>query len=155
MSNDFARWLYRGSRPNWLAKAANRLGATLSSLGIGPKIMITLEVVGRKSGKTISLPLVIVALEKQRYLVSMLGEHVRWVQNVRAADGEAVISSGKREEVRLEEIPVDQRAPILKAFLQRAPGARPHMPISKDAPLADFEKIAASYPVFHVTSRLS
>jgi hypothetical protein len=38
----------------------------------------------------------------------------------------------------------------LKAYLQRAPGARPHVPVSKDAPLADFEQIAPAYPVFRV-----
>lgn len=149
--NNFIRWLYRGQRPNWIAKTMNRAGAAIASLGVGPRYMVTLEVVGRKSGKTISLPLVIVVIDGQRYLVSMLGENVRWVQNVRAAGGRAVIKSSSREDVHLEEVPIDQRAPILKAFLLRAPGARPHMPISKDASIADFEKVAATYPVFHVT----
>jgi hypothetical protein len=43
-----------------------------------------------------------------------------------------------------------QRAPILKAYLRIAPGARPHMAISKDAPISQFETIAAQYPVFRV-----
>ena len=72
--------------------------------------------------------------------------------NVRAAGGKAVLRQGGREEVRLEELPVAQRAPILKAYLQAAPGARPHVPVDKDAPLAEFEKIAAEFPVFRVTS---
>lgn len=55
-----------------------------------------------------------------------------------------------REEVHLEEIPAEQRAPILKAYLQCAPGARPHIPVNKDAPLAEFAKVAAAYPVFRV-----
>lgn len=55
-----------------------------------------------------------------------------------------------REKVHLEELPAEQRAPILKAYLQRAPGARPHVPVNKDAPLADFEKVAAAFPVFRV-----
>ena len=60
--------------------------------------------------------------------------------------------SGGREEIHLEEVPADQRAPILKAYLQRAPGARPHVPVNKDAALAEFEKIAAAIPVFRVLS---
>jgi hypothetical protein len=56
------------------------------------------------------------------------------------------------EDVQLEEIPLDQRAPILKAYLQVASGARPHVPVDKDAPLAEFEKIAAAFPVFRVIS---
>jgi hypothetical protein len=61
-----------------------------------------------------------------------------------------VLRSGRREQIQLEEIPASQRAPILKAYLQRAPGARPHVPVNKDAPLAEFEKIAAAFPVFRV-----
>jgi hypothetical protein len=44
----------------------------------------------------------------------------------------------------------DERAPILRAYLQRAPGARPHVPVNKDAPLAEFEKVATAFPVFRV-----
>ncbi|HYL36188.1 MAG TPA: nitroreductase/quinone reductase family protein [Bryobacteraceae bacterium] len=113
---------------------------------------MTLEVVGRKSGRTISLPVVIAVVDGQRYLVSMLGDNVQWVQNVRAAGGRAVLRSGGREEVQLEEVPAEQRAPILRAYLERAPGARPHVPVSKDAALAEFEKIAAAFPVFRVAS---
>jgi hypothetical protein len=45
---------------------------------------------------------------------------------------------------------VTQRAPILKAFLEHAPGARPHIPVDKDASLSQFENIASRYPVFQV-----
>jgi hypothetical protein len=48
-------------------------------------------------------------------------------------------------------IPVEQRPPIIKSYLQRAPGAVPHVPVNKNAPLAEFETIAAQYPVFVVT----
>ena len=94
--------------------------------------------------------MVMAIVEGQRYLVSMLGENVDWVRNVRAADGRAVLRHGRREEVRLEEVPVELRAPVLKAYLKRAPGARPHVPVYKDAPLSEFERIAAQIPVFRV-----
>ena len=117
--------------------------------------METLEVTGRKSGQTVSLPVVVAVVDGERYLVSMLGEQAQWVQNVRAAGGKAVLRSGGCEEVHLEEVPADRRAPILKAYLQRAPGGRPHVPVDKDAPLAEFEKVAADFPVFRVTSRVT
>jgi hypothetical protein len=83
----------------------------------------------------------------------MLGDDVQWVKNVRAADGRAVLHSGRRrEEVHLEEIPANQRAPILQAYLRRAPGARPHVQVDKDAPLFQFERLAPAYPVFQVTA---
>ena len=146
----FHRWLYREGHPNRLAKIFNRGWAFVHSLGILPNYLVTLEVVGRQSGKTISFPLAMVVMNRQRYLVSMLGEEANWVRNVQAAGGRAKLRHGVSEQVLLEEVAVSQRAPILKAYLQIAPGARPHIPISKDAPVSAFEKIAAQYPVFRV-----
>ena len=150
--SDFKRWLYRGQRPNWIARILNRAWAGIFSSGVAPDYLATLEVTGRKSGRTISLPVVVTILDGQRYLVSMLGNDAQWVQNIRAAAGRAVLRSGNREEVQLEEVPADQRAPILKAYLQRAPGARPHLPVNKDAALAEFQKVAAKFPVFRLVS---
>lgn len=146
------QWLYSGQRPNRIARMVNRGYATIASTGVTRNYMETLEVTGRKSWRTVSLPVVVTIVDGERYLVSMLGEQVQWVQNVRAAGGRAVLRSGNREEVHLEEVPAEQRAAILKAYLQRAPGARPHIPVDKDAPLAEFEKVAANFPVFQVAS---
>ena len=148
----FKRWMYRDGRPHLLAKALNRGWAIIHSMGIFPDFMVTLEVVGRKSGKTISFPLAMTVINGERYLVSMLGEEANWVHNVKAAGGKARLIHGRSEQVLLEEVDVSQRAPILKAYLQRAPGARPHIPISKDAPLVEFEKITAKYPVFRLVT---
>jgi deazaflavin-dependent oxidoreductase (nitroreductase family) len=150
MSAGFTRWMYRGGRPNRLARILNRASAVVFARGVAPDYLVTLEVTGRRSGRAVSLPLVMVTVDGQRCLVSMLGENVAWVGNIRAAGGMAVLHHGRREAVRLEEIPVGQRAPVLKAYLQRAPGARPHVAVDKDAPLSEFEGIAAAIPVFRV-----
>jgi hypothetical protein len=146
------QWLYRGHRPGWIAQGLNRMWANAASKIVMPNGLVALEVIGRKSGRVISFPLVMVTVDGQRYLASMLGDNTQWVRNVRASGGKAVLRRGSREEVHLEEIPVGQRAPILKAYLQLASGARPHVPVDKNAPLAEFEKIAAAYPVFRLTS---
>ena len=151
----FKRWLYRGQRPNWIARILNRAWAAVASSGVASNYLVTLEVTGRKSGRTFSQPMVIVVVDGQRYMVSMLGENVQWVRNVRAAGGRAVLRSGGREEIQLEEVPVEQRAPILRVYLQRAPGARPHVPVNKDAALAEFQKVAAAFPVFRIASNKS
>jgi len=126
--------------------------AAVASSGVASNYLVTLEVTGRRSGRTLSLPLVMAVVDGQRYLVSMLGDNVQWVHNVRAAGGKAVLRSGGREEIELEEVPADQRAPILRTYLQRAPGARPHVPVNKDAVLAEFQKVAAEFPVFRLAS---
>lgn len=152
-SQSFKRWLYQGGRPNMLARVLNRGWATIHSLGIAPNYLVTLDVVGRRSGRTISFPLAMVVLGRERYLVSMLGERAAWVRNLRAAQGQARLRHGRIERVRLVDVPIERRAPILKIYLRRAPGARPHIPVDKDAPLAQFTTIAAQIPVFRVEAR--
>ncbi len=147
------RWFYRDGRPNRLARILDRGTAALYALGVAPNYLVTLEVRGRRSGRTIALPLVMVVAGGERYLVSMLGEGANWVRNVRAAGGDAALRHGRREEVRLEELAVDRRAPVLKTYLGRAPNARAHLPISKDAPPAEFERVASRFPVFRVAPR--
>lgn len=144
------RRLYVGGRPTGLARVLNRGQAALHSAGIWPKRLATLEVVGRRSGRRISLPVVIADYKGERYLVAMLGERAAWVANARAAAGRAVLRHGKREEVRLEEIAPGQRAPILRRYLAVAPGARAHFPVDRRAPLSEFAAIAPQYPVFRV-----
>ena len=146
----FKRWLYRGNRPHALARALNRGWAIVYALGIAPNYLVTLEVPGRRSGRAISFPLVMAVLDGERYLVSMLGADVAWVRNLRAADGHALLRHGRTERVRLEEIAVEKRGPVLKVYANRAPGARPHLAVDKDAPLEKFEAIAPRIPVFRV-----
>jgi hypothetical protein len=78
-------------------------------------------------------------------------EAARCGRHVRAFN--ATLRHGRREDVRLEEIAADRRAPVLKAFLKKAPGARPHVPVDKDAPLEEFERVAGRFPVFRVVPR--
>jgi len=145
--------MYHDNRPNWLARILNQFWQWVHSSGILPNYLATLEVVGRKSGRIIALPVVLTIVDGQRYLVSMLGDEAQWVLNVRAANGKAYIRTGRRREVFLEEVPVKQRAPILKIYLKRAPGARPHIPVNKDAPLSEFEAIASSFPAFRIIEK--
>src|SRR5574341_166127 len=104
------RWMYRGNHPNWFAQLQNNFWAAIHASGIAPNYLATLEVIGRKSGRIISLPVALTLMDGQRYLVSMLGDEAQWVLNVRAAQGKAFIRSGDRTEVQLEEVPVNQRA---------------------------------------------
>lgn len=147
------KWLYRSGRPNWLASFVNRCWAAVFGLGIAPNYLAALEVRGRRSGRTIKLPVVIALVGSERYLVSMLGEDVGWVRNAKAAGGNITLRHGRREQVHLEQVEADQRAPVLKAYLKRAPGARPHIPVDKDAPLSEFERVSSQFPVFRIVPR--
>jgi deazaflavin-dependent oxidoreductase (nitroreductase family) len=147
---NYLRWLYQGGHPNRFARLQNRTTAIAFAAGIVPKRAAALEIPGRRSGRVISFPVAIADFEGECYLVSMLGKNVNWVRNLQAAGGQAVLRHGRRESVHLEEVEPGARAPILRRYLQVAPGARPHVPVDRRAPLAEFAQIAADYPVFRI-----
>jgi hypothetical protein len=151
--HDYLRWLYRGGRPNRFARLQNRMSAIAFAAGIWPRRLGTLEVRGRRSGRTISFPVVIADHDGERYLVAMLGEGTGWVRNVRADGGRAVLRHGRREPVLLEEVPVERRPAVLRHYLQLAPGARPHIPVDRGAPLEEFAAVAPGVPVFRIAAR--
>ena len=153
MTHSFDRWLYGGNRPNHLARLMNRAWAGLAAAGFGPRRLVTLQVKGRRTGRTISFPVVVADYQGEPYLVSMLGEDTNWVRNIRAANGRAVLRYGRREAVRLEEVDGGERAPILRRYLECSPGARTHIPVDRRAPIREYEDIARQFPVFHLTTQ--
>ena len=98
----------------------------------------------------ISFPVVVADYEGERYLVAMLGQQTNWVRNLRGGDGRAVLRHGRHEEVSLVEDLSDNRAAILRRYLELAPGARPFFPVDRHAPVNDFALIVDRYPVFRV-----
>ncbi|MEV4695783.1 nitroreductase/quinone reductase family protein, partial [Micromonospora echinospora] len=118
-------WMYRGGRPNRPARMLNALSAWQYGVGLAPRHWMTMEVPGRRTGRIVSVPIVVADHDGERYVVSMLGERANWVANVRAAGGRVVLRRRRREPVRLVEVPVAQRPPILRRHLALAPGARP------------------------------
>ncbi|WP_280368637.1 nitroreductase family deazaflavin-dependent oxidoreductase [Nocardia wallacei] len=147
---DYLRWLYRGGRPNAFARLQNRWSAWAFGLGLLPHRAAALGIRGRRSGRMVWFPMVLTDYDGDRYVVSMLGENTNWVRNLRAADGRAVLRHGRREAVRLIDVEPSRRAPVLWRYVRVAPGARPHIPVGREAPLSAFEPIAADYPVFRV-----
>jgi deazaflavin-dependent oxidoreductase (nitroreductase family) len=145
------RWMYRGGRPNPVAGILGRATAALASAGLAPRRLVTLEVRGRRSGRLISFPVVVADYQGERYLVATLGRGANWVRNVQSAEGAAVIRHGRREAVKLELVEPDARAPILRRYLELAPGARAHIPVDQRASLSEFQGIATESPVFRVT----
>jgi len=149
-SADELRAMYPGGRADDTARRLAHLWARVFDLGLMPKRWVTLEVAGRRSGRTVRFPLGMADRDGQWYLVPMLGEHCNWVQNVRAADGRVTLRHRHAVECRLVEVPVAERPPIIKRYLTKVPGARPHIPVDRRASLADFTAISPRYPIFRV-----
>jgi len=146
------RDMYAGGRGDATAKRYSRFWATVFRLDLQPRRWVTLEVVGRKTGNTMRVPLGMADWEGDWYLISMLGD-CNWVRNVRAVDGHATLHRRRSRPVLLTEVQVEQRAAILKRYLETVPGGRPHIPVDWREPVESFRAIAARYPVFLVQTR--
>jgi len=155
LSPDDLREMYFGHRGNKTARRYARLWASVFGLGLTPKRWITLEVPGRRSGRITKFPLGMTDLDGEWFLVSMLGDDCHWVKNVRAAHGQVVLRHRRARRCQLVEVPTDERAPIIKRYVQQVPGARPHIPVETDADVSEFRAVASNYPVFRVTAATS
>ncbi|HLA19300.1 MAG TPA: nitroreductase/quinone reductase family protein [Dehalococcoidia bacterium] len=139
-------------RPMKLTQIMNRFVSWLASLGLMPSDTVTLEVKGRRSGSVRSNVVTWVEHEGSRYLVSPRGES-EWVRNLRAAGGDAVLRHRGRRPVRLEELPAEERAPIIQVYLRKtARATRQHFGVDPKAGLEEFEAIAARHPVFRIAT---
>jgi hypothetical protein len=89
-----------------------------------------------------------------QYFIALAGE-LDWVKNVRAAEGKAVIASGKRIPIQLEEMPLVERAPVLLANVQKrafthsgAQAPRHFFGLEPRPKLEEMERILGRYLVF-------
>ena len=141
--------MYAGGRGNLTARRFARWWIRVIRLGVLPRRWVVLEVPGRHTGAVARFPLGMADVDNQWYLVSMLGENSNWVKDVRAAGGRATLRRC-RARCQLLELPVDQRPRVIRRYLQKAPGGRPHIPVQPTAALSEFEAVTAQYPVFQV-----
>jgi deazaflavin-dependent oxidoreductase (nitroreductase family) len=101
-----------GGLPSWL-KGFNRVIIALQRLGFVVGSMHVLAVPGRHSGVLRSTPVSLLTVDDRRYIVAGL-DNADWVLNARAA-GRGILQRGRTEEhVSLVELPVEERAPILR-----------------------------------------
>lgn len=128
--------------PGWMI----RLNVALLRRGVAVGSQHLLSIRGRRSGELRSTPVSIATLDGARYIVAAFPE-AAWVKNARAA-GEGVLSRGRRaEEVRLVEIPVAERGPVLGAFLAQVRGGVRFFGHQSPQAIVD---AADRYPVFRV-----
>jgi len=146
--------MYADGRGNAKARRYARFWNKAMHLGLLPSRWVTLEVRGRRTGRITRFPLGMADVGGQWYLVSMLGE-CNWVRNVRAAQGRATLRRCRGRSVALLELPVGERAVVIRRYVQKVPGGRPHIPVDRHEPVSAFEEIAANYPVFRVVGTVA
>ena len=143
-----------GVLPGWL-KPMNQAMIALTNMGLALGPMRVLTVPGRKSSKMRSTPVSSLTVDGQQYIVGGLAE-ADWVKNVRAAGWGLLAQGRKKQRVRLIELPVEERAPILREFPRRVPGGVQFFHRIYDLPkdpalLPDaFAGLANQCPVFRI-----
>src|SRR5208337_2630133 len=93
--------------PDLYRRLNHWLGPAVTSSGLSPRDVITLEVPGRRSGVVRRTLMVRIACDGEHYVVSLAGES-QWVRNVRAASGRVVLGRRERRAARLVEVPPGQ-----------------------------------------------
>jgi hypothetical protein len=140
-------------RPRTFEKIFGRILRSLIWIGLIRGHFYVLEVRGRNSGKTVSLPVDPIDLEGHRYLVCARGNS-QWVRNARAAGEVTLARAFHRDRYAVHELPPAMRPPILKAYLDRfASEVQRFFPVPKGSPVTAFNDLAPRYPVFELSRR--
>lgn len=136
--------------PSAVERSFGRILAWLVRIGVVRGHFYVLEVCGRKSGKTFSLPVDPIEVDGCRYLVCARGNS-NWVRNARAAGEITLIRAMRRRRYAVRELPPDMRPPILKTYLDRfASEVQRFFPVEKGSAIEAFRDLAPRYPVFEL-----
>jgi deazaflavin-dependent oxidoreductase (nitroreductase family) len=136
---------YRLSGSRRLTNAAIK---PLARLGLAGRHTYVLAVRGRKTGRRYETPVSLIE-NGDRWLVAPYGE-VAWVRNARAA-GEVELARARRtERFRIEEVPAQEAASVLKRYLKAVPVVRPFFDVTLKSSLEDFIGEAPDHPVFRL-----
>jgi hypothetical protein len=137
-------------RPGAVERIFGRILVSLIRIGFVRGHFYVLEVRGRQSGRTISLPVDPIDLDGRCYLVCARG-NANWVRNARAAGEVALVRAMRRRRYAVRELPPGMRPPVLKAYLDRyASEVQRFFPIPKGSPVEAFVDLAPRYPVFEL-----
>ena len=99
-------------KPGWLTSRV--LNPLLMRIGMIP----TLAVRGRTSGEWRTVPVNVLKLDDQRYLVAPRGD-TQWVRNLRATGRGELRWRGRVEPFRATEIPDNEKLRVIEAYLAR------------------------------------
>jgi deazaflavin-dependent oxidoreductase (nitroreductase family) len=139
-------------RPGWFTtNVFNRIVAGLTRIGVSVYGSRVLAVRGRKSGEWRTTPVNLLVFDGQRYLVAPRGV-TQWVRNIRASGTGELRVGRRREQIRVAEVPDDERPPILRAYLKRwkfEVGVF-FQGVGPDASDAELRRIAPDHPIFRI-----
>src|SRR5262245_15593077 len=143
----------RFERPGTVEAMFNRVFGILVGLGLGLRHNVILEVRGRRTGRSYSVPVNVLELDGRRYLVAPRGQ-TSWVRNA-VAGGRVVLRKGRRrEELGVRALSAAEKPEVLKAYLDRFKlTVQRYFPLPAGSPATAFAPLADRYPAFELESR--
>lgn len=128
-------------RPRWIQR---RVGNQLAAR-FGPSMIFRLSVTGRHSGRTQTVPVVILHHNGARYLVSVHGDS-DWARNLRATGTATLANKKTTEPITATEVPVAEHGALLDTYLAKygnSPGVKAALRALPDP---------ADHPIFHIAT---
>jgi deazaflavin-dependent oxidoreductase (nitroreductase family) len=141
-------------RPGWFTQhVVNRVVRRLARLGLSPKGLRELQVVGRSSGEVRTTAVNLLEVDGHRYLVAPRGT-TQWVRNIRVAGGGHLRIGRRLEPIAVSELADADKPAVLREYLRRW---RSEVKvffegIDVDASDEQIAGIAPGFPVFEVRS---
>lgn len=132
-------------RRQW--RIGNAFVSLLARIGVGPFHLLT--VVGRKTGKRYTQPMVPVEHADKCWLVAPYGP-VAWVRNVRASNRVSLRRGRITRSYTVREAEANEAAPVLKRYVAVATKTRGFFEATVDSPVGDFVAEASRHPVFEL-----
>ena len=112
-----------------------------------PRHFYLLTVPGRRTGLPRTKPVALVEDVVKKWLVAPYGA-VNWVLNARAA-GQVTLARGSyQESFSITELPIEERAPVLREYIALFPITRPYFDAKPTDPVEAFIPEAQGRPVF-------
>jgi deazaflavin-dependent oxidoreductase (nitroreductase family) len=138
--------------PGWFTRRVfNPAVAALTRLGLPLAGSAVLEVRGRKTGEWRRTPVNPLEFDGARYLVAPRG-NTQWARNLRADPHGRLVVGRRLEPFVATEVPIEQRPPVLRAYLDRWKWevGTFFAGVGPDASDEDLLRIAPDHPVFRI-----
>jgi deazaflavin-dependent oxidoreductase (nitroreductase family) len=105
-----------GAPPRWVFKVFNPIATFLLAAGVPMGFNGLITIRGRKSGRSRTTPVAIIAVAGRRWVWAPWGE-VHWVRNLRAAGRATITVRRRQEDVRATELDPTQRVGFFRDVL--------------------------------------
>jgi deazaflavin-dependent oxidoreductase (nitroreductase family) len=140
--------------PGAADRAFNAVVGRLTRMGISLMGSRVLAVRGRTSGEWRTVPVNLLTVDGERYLVAPRG-HTQWVRNMRAAGGGELRLGRGVEAIAVEELADADKPAVLREYLRKWAWevGRFFEGVDKGASDAELLAIAPGFPVFRLVRR--